>query len=429
MTCRQSRRSAIRLPTGPYHAPMPGQSAFDIVIVGGGLVGSALACALEGSRLRIALIEAQAAAGTGDRAEAAATSTLDQRNLALARRSVETLERLGVWRFALPRAEPIRSVHVSRRGDFGAVRIGPESAGADALGHTVPAAALGAALETALAQCRDLVRLQPARVLDWSAVDDALELAIETAKGPSTLQTRLLVAADGTNSSMRARADIGVHQCDYAQTALVGGVALGREHHGRAYERFVEDGLIALLPMAGRQAGFVWIQPNAAAQAAMAWDDIEFAARLQQAFGHRAGAFGRIGRRQAWPLRSLKAVALAADRLVLVGNAAQTLHPVGAQGFNLGLRDAVTLADEITTAHAEARDIGGIEVLERHSARRLPDRDATLANTDALVKLMGSRVRGFGPIRSAAFAAIEHLPLLKRGLARRGMGYRSEGLP
>jgi len=399
--------------------------ACDVAIVGSGLVGSALACALDGSGLSVTLIEAQApqspAGGVGN--------ALDRRNLALAKRSVETLSRLGVWSQAATQSTAIRDVHVSRRGDFAKLRLAAGDLGLEAFGHTVPAPVLGEALQTRLGACAQLQRLQPATLADWHEDASELRLDIETADGDCSLTARVLVAADGTDSKTRERAGIGVARHDYAQTAIVGNVSLDREHGGRAFERFLDDGLVAMLPLAGRACGFVWAMPADQARLAMDCDDTGFLGGLQDVFGSRLGAFRRLGKRQAWPLRAVTANQLTAPRLVLVGNAAQTVHPVGAQGFNLGLRDAVTLAEVLVTAHNEVRDIGCVDTLERYARRRQPDREATVATSDALVALFGSSNGMLRIARSAALAAAERIPLLKRGLARRGMGYRSEGVP
>ncbi len=399
--------------------------ACDVAIVGSGLVGSALACALDGSGLNVALIEAQAAPSRARGGDAA----LDRRNLALAKRSVETLTRLGVWSGAESQATAIRDVHVSRRGDFGKLRLDAADHGLDAFGWTVPAPVLGDALEQRLGACTQLQRVQPATLVEWREEGAYLRLDVDAAGSTRPLIAQVLVAADGTDSRTRERAGIGAARHDYAQTAIVGNVMLDREHNGRAFERFLDAGLVALLPLAGRTCGFVWAMPSDDAERAMESDDERFLADLQTVFGQRLGAFRRLGRRQAWPLRAVTAHALTAPRLVLVGNAAQTVHPVGAQGFNLGLRDAVTLAEELIAAHREGRDIGCEETLGRHARRRERDRQATLASSDALVSLFGSTSGVLRFARSAALAAMDRIPVIKRGLARRGMGYRPEGTP
>ncbi len=397
----------------------------DVAIIGSGLVGSALACALGESGLEVALIEAQAPRNAG----APDAHMLDRRNLALARRSVETLERLGIWADIARQAAAISEVHVSRRGDFGKLRLDSGALHLDAFGCTVPAPVLGDALESRLRTCRGLERLQPARLHGWRREGSGLLLEVGGQQGLELVAARLLVAADGTDSDTRERAGIGVTRRDYGQTAIVGSVALDREHGGRAFERFLDDGLVALLPLAGRACGFVWAMPSDAASEAMRWNDATFTAGLQSVFGHRLGVFRRIGKRQSWPLRGITAHALCADRLVLVGNAAQTVHPVGAQGFNLGLRDAVALAEEIIAARTQGRDIGGEETLHRYATRRQADRDATVATSNALIAMFGSSNAAIRFATSAGLALLERLPVVKRGLARSGMGYRPEGTP
>ena len=392
------------------------ENTCDVLIVGGGLVGSSLACALEGAGLRVALAEAAPPA-------VAAPPSFDERNLALARASVTALTALGVWRHIASPPAPIRHIHVSSRGDFGAVRLDAAARGLDAFGHVVVARELGQALEARLAQLRDTTRLRPVRVNGIGHDADGVIARIERDDGAGTLHARLLVAADGTDSALRTALGIGVDVHDYEQTLFVAVVQAGKAPPDTAYERFTPDGPVALLPLGGGRLGSVCTVPAEQADAVLALDDAAYLDFIQQRFGWRAGRFSRVGRRSAYRMRKVSAQRLAAPCAVLVGNAAQTLHPIGAQGFNLGLRDALTLAELVAHAHAQGGDIASPELLSAYVARRAPDRDATLAMSDGLVRLFSNTFAPLRLLRSAGFVALDRIPGLADGLVADAMGF------
>lgn len=399
------------------------EQGFDIVVVGGGLVGASLCCALEGSGLAVAQVEAV------PRAAGVAPPSFDERNLALALASVNALKGLGVWRQLATAPAPIRQVHVSSRGDFGAVRLDAGRYHLEAFGAVLPARELGAALEARVAELSDTTVLRPARVEEVVVEDDAVALALSSGDGPRQLRTRLLVAADGTRSQLRGQLGIGVEERAYDQVLFVASAALERPHDNIAYERFTPEGPVALLPLSGERAGTVCTVPAAAAEAVAALDDDGYRDLLQSRFGWRLGRFGRIGRRSAYPLALVRAERLVAPRSVLVGNAAQTLHPIGAQGFNLGLRDALVLAEELATArskHGQAADPGDPALLARHAARRAADRERTIAFSDGLVHAFRSSALPVRMLRSLAMVSLDRLPGLASGLVAGAMGYRGD---
>lgn len=393
---------------------------FDIVIAGGGLVGASLACALEGGGWRVAQVEATPGGGHGSPA-------FDERNLALARASVHALRSLGVWGHLDAAPTPIRHVHVSSRGDFGAVRLDAAEYRLEDFGQVVVARELGAALERRLLELRGLTRLRPARVAAvGSDHEQGLLLQVETGEGPRTLAARLLVAADGTRSSVRAACGIGASEHDYLQTLFVATVGLERAHGECAYERFTPEGPVAMLPLSGKRMGSVCTVPAARAEAVAALDEDGYRALLQARFGWRLGRLGRIGRRSAYPLTLLRAQRLHGRRVVVVGNAAQTLHPIGAQGFNLGLRDALVLAEALEAHGAAAGDPGAQDLLARYSGRRQQDRERTIAFSDGLARLFGNHFAPLRAMRSVAMAALEHVPGLSAGLVAGATGFRGE---
>jgi len=388
---------------------------YDILIAGGGLVGASLAIALDDAGLNVALAEAIAP-------RADLMPSYDERNLALAGASVNALRALGVLDAAAP-VQPIERIHVSRRGDFGSVRLDAKEMGIVAFGATIPARELGNALLRRLDGCKSLERLAPAEVVAIETLEDHVAIRLRTPDGERDVRTRLLVGADGTESFVRRTLGIGVERHDYGQSAFVTTLTLEKSLDGTAYERFTDSGPVALLPLGGNRAGLVLSVPTAEAARVSALDDDAFVAFVHERFGWRAGRFSRPGKRKGFPLARALASRTIAKRSVLVGNAAQTVHPIGAQGFNLGLRDALTLAELVRSSNA---DPGRDELLDKYVARRAADRDATTRFSDDLVRLMTNDFAPLRLVRSLGFHALDRLAPLKRRFALRGMGFRGD---
>ncbi|MFT3805888.1 2-octaprenyl-6-methoxyphenyl hydroxylase [Arenimonas sp.] len=382
----------------------------DILILGAGLVGSSLACALEGRGYRCALIEASPAS--------AAPPGFDERKLALAAASLSALQALQVLPGLATSPFPIRRLHVSRAGDFGAVRLAAADYGRKAFGGVVLARELGTALESRMAALRDTRMIRPARVVALRTTDDAIEVDIE---GVGTLRSRLLVAADGTRSFARQALGIGTQEHDYGQTLVVCSVACERAPDGTAYERFTSQGPVAMLPMGAHYGGICGVAREDAARV-LALDDAGFADYLQQRFGWRAGRVVRVGKRSAYPIVRVLADRLTAPRAVLMGNAAQTIHPIGAQGFNLGLRDALTLAECLS----EKQDPGSEAALARYVAKRGEDRERTLAFSDGLARLSANDSGAMRLLRSIGLSLLGNIPDLASPVVAGAMGYRGD---
>ena len=398
------------------NAPLPfPDSNPGVLIVGGGLVGASLAIALDAAGIAATLVET--AAPRADQ-----QPSYDERNLALARATVNGLEAIGVWRHAAARATPIRHIHVSRAGEFGSARIDAARHGVDALGWTLPARELGTALLRRLDECARLTRLAPATLQTLQPLATGWRAGIATADGVRHVDAALLVGADGSESFVRTQLGIDAERHDYQQTLFVSTVTPERDHAGRAYERFADDGPVALLPLAERRCGLVLTVPAAQAEAVATMDDEHFIALAQQRFGWRLGRLGRPGRRHPYAIHRIAAQQVVGPRAVLVGNAAQTIHPIGAQGFNLGLRDALTLSELL----ASASDPGAADLLRSYAARRAADREGTMAMSHGLVRLACLPQPLLGPLRSLALLACDRVPPLQHALARRGMGFRGE---
>jgi 2-octaprenyl-6-methoxyphenol hydroxylase len=390
----------------------------DVLIVGGGLVGASLAIALDDAGLAVAQAEA-----VPPRIDA--SPSYDERNLALARASVNALEMLGVLDARAP-ATPIRRIHVSRRGDFGAVRLDAHELGLPSFGAVIPARELGNALLRRVERCATLQRIVPAQAMSIDIGADAVAVELRSGDATRRVRTRLLVGADGTESFVRNALGIDAQRHDYAQSAFVTTLTTEKPLDGLAYERFTDSGPVALLPLGERRAGLVLSVPSADAERVAALDDAAFIAFVHERLGWRAGRFSRPGRRKPYPLARVLAERTTAPRCVLIGNAAQTVHPLGAQGFNLGLRDALTLAELLRDAHATGIDPGAATLLARHVERRAEDRAATTAFSDELVHVTGSDFLPLRVLRSLGFHALDRIAPLKRRFALRGMGFRGD---
>jgi 2-octaprenyl-6-methoxyphenol hydroxylase len=392
------------------------QTDHDILIIGGGLVGASLAIALEGSGLRVALVEA-----APPRADM--QPSYDERNLALARATVNALTALGVWARVGARATPVRRIHVSRQGEFGAVRLVASEHDVDAFGAVLPARELGNGLLAQLDACRSLIRYAPAKLIAIDASEDAVTARLALADGERTVRARLLVGADGTPSFVRSALGIQTDNVDYAQTAFVCTVTPERTPDGCAFERFTASGPVALLPLGERRAGVVLTVPTAEAARVATLDDAAFIELLHERFGYRLGRLARPGKRVSYPLVRVQAQRLHSHRAVLVGNAAQTLHPIGAQGFNLGLRDALTLAELLVD---KPGDPGAAELLQTYAQRRREDREGTIAMSDGLARWTANEAPPLKLLRSLGLLALDRIAPLQHALVRRGMGFRGQ---
>ena len=395
------------------HAESP---IHDVLIVGGGLVGASLAIALEPLGLDVAMVEATP---TGQMPQ-----VFDQRNLSFAEATVNALTALGVMPLLRAASGSIRRIHISRAGDFGRILLEARAHGRDEFGRVVVARDFGEALETRLSQLKTLTRYRPARFVGLDAADASLRaVRVAEAGGERVLRTRLLVAADGNRSQVREALGIGARQHDYGQTLLVTRLRTQRAPDGTAYERLTAHGPTALLPRGDGHFGLVHgVAREDAAQVA-GLDDAGFLARVQDHFGWRAGRFLSVGPRSAYPIIGCVADTLIAPRAVLVGNAAQSLHPLGAQGFNLGLRDALTLAESIAASPVDA----GIDrVLLTHATRRADDRTRTLAFSDGLARLTANDAPLLRPLRSAGLVAGGAMDWVQGWLVGGAMGYRGD---
>jgi len=388
----------------------------DVAIVGGGMVGASLALGLRGLGVTVLLVEGVAPG-------ASAQPSFDDRTTALGNASRRIFASLGVWSDIAPQAAGIRTIHVSDAGRFGFARLRAQEQGIEAFGYVVANRVIGAALWQQLAASQDIVLRMPAKAERIEITPDGAQLTVATdTGGQETVEARLVVAADGAQSGVRTAAAIDAAVEDYDQVAIVANVAADRPHDGTAYERFTPSGPLAVLPLCDGSYGVIWSCSPADAAAVLSLTDDSYLRELQARFGWRAGKFVRVGRRASYPLRLTRAAATTATRTVLIGNAAQALHPVAGQGFNLGLRDAAMLAEVIANAPAGV-DVGAPDLLHRFSDWRAADRTGVVKFTDGLVKLFGDRRPGLGILRNLGLLMFDLAPPAKSALARVSAGF------
>ena len=391
---------------------------YDIVIAGGGMIGASLALALSPLGLRVAVVEAVA------RGESRQPS-FDDRSTALSRSTQRMFEAMGLWDEVISAATPIRRIHVSDRGRFGFSHIDAAEQGVEALGYVVINRVLGDVLQSALAKATTVELVCPARVVDIETGPDVASAKIETADGSNqVLDCQLLVAADGANSAVRPMMGICAKKTDYGQHAVIGNLLPEKSLDNCAYERFTEQGPLALLPVADDRAAFVWTVSSHDAERVLGLDDEAFLVELQEAFGYRLGRLSRVGKRAGYPLSLSKALRLTAERSVLVGNSAHGLHPVAAQGFNLGMRDVAALCDCIADARRiePSVDPGDPDLLDRYAEWRRDDQGKLVRLTDGIVRLFGSSSPPLRAVRNIGMLGFDVIPGVRSLFAKHMMG-------
>ena len=388
---------------------------YDIIIVGGGLVGASLAGALGTTSLRVAIIEA-APWFTDTR-----PPSYDDRVIALSYASYRIFQGLGIWDQIAPAATAIKHIHVSDQGQLGFTRLDSKILEIPALGYVVSARHLGQVLQKTLAPLPVDI-LAPALLSQIRYQNEGLEIQLKLDNQPHTLQTRLLVAADGGHSQVRQQLGFTTHETDYKQTAVIANVTLEHCHQNTAYERFTPSGPLALLPMQHHNCSLVWTIARTQTNEVMELDDDSFLSSLQRQFGWRLGRFMQVGQRHAYPLHLIRVQKSVYPRVVIIGNAAHTLHPVAGQGLNLGLRDVASLAEAIVESLRLGNDLGNEAILQRYAAWQQSDQQAITTLTDGLVRGFSNKFLPLVVARNLGLLITDALPFLKKRLVRQMAG-------
>ena len=392
----------------------------DVIVIGGGLVGGSLAGALSQAGLTSIVVEAYAP-------DAQAQPSFDERTIALTYSARQVFSGLELWSALTATGEvwPIRDIEVSDRTDTGLCNLSHADVGLDALGYVVPTRIIGRVLHDGMQHDARIDLRCPANAVDVTRRDGIIVVTVESDGQASSLTARLVVLADGGRSTLGGRLGLSAEKRSYPQSALVSVVATDRAHDGQAYERFTGEGPLALLPVRDNDFAVAWTLPADRATQYLDFSDEQLCAELQSHFELRAGHFVSVSSRKVYPL-GLTQIAQPEDgRVVAIGNAAHIVHPVAGQGFNLGLRDAVALADELVRARADGDDIGGPEVIGRYLRAREEETRRVAGFTDAMISVFNSKLLPLKKSRNAVLRIIDRLPAAKRELLWRTTGLRS----
>lgn len=387
--------------------------SFDVIIAGGAMAGSTLALALNAlsqRALSIAIIEPF-------QTNHHAHPGFDSRSIALAHGTVELLKSWGLWQSLSPFATPITQIHVSDRSHAGMVNFDSTHLGLDALGYVVELSKVGQQYAEKINACDNITYFCP---LSVEHVERSPEHVSVTLSDQQRITGKLLVAADGALSTSSAQMGFVRQEHDFEQVALIANVVSAQQHRGRAFERFTASGPLALLPMSDDRLSLVWCLSAEQAEQMLYASDSEFLAQLQTMFGWRLGRFLQVGQRSTYPLILRYHSQTIAHRFVTIGNAAQTLHPIAGQGFNLGIRDIATLAQVLT--EEDTQSMGEYRQLATFRQRREADRQATIQLTSTLVHLFSNDWLTLRVGRNLGLMAMENIPLLKAPLLNHTLG-------
>ena len=384
---------------------------YDVIIVGGGMVGASLAVALRPLNLKIALVDAFSFGQPKQ-------PSYDDRAIALSYGSRLIYSGMGLWDQLQSGVTPIDKIHISDRGFMGKVRLTAKQEKLPALGYLVESRVLGGYLYDAL-KLSDIDLLTPAEVIDVQSVENSLNVVLKKETGQEVLGCQLLVAADGAHSKVREHMGVRAQRDDYQQVGVVANITPEKNHNNEAFERFTKSGPIALLPLSDNRCSLIWTHKNDDAEATLALNDEDFMQRLQQDFGYYLGRFIKVGERSSFPFALTQAKQLTATRTIVLGNASQALHPVAGQGLNLGLRDIAEVVELLSGARYS---IGSPDMLKHYVKQRSPDRNTVIKYTDSLVKLFSNDSSLLGHARGAGLLAVDRTPFLRQWLVRQNTG-------
>lgn len=393
---------------------MTSQPEYDVIIAGGGMTGASLAIALSQENIRIAVIEA-----ISPRADI--QPSYDDRSLALSLSSQRILQGLGLWDAVSTSANPIHHIHVSDQHHFGFVRLHAEIMHVTALGYVVIARELGRVLMEKISAAKNIDLICPAVLKDIVIQPEHTVVHLQGAEKKS-VSGRLLVAADGSNSKVVDLLGIQTSIKDYGQTAIVTNVTPDKQHQNTAFERFTPYGPLALLPLTENRCAVVFTTSHEQAETFMKMDDSSFLKQLHSRFGRRLGTFQRLGNRKSYPMQLLVAQEQVRERVVVLGNSLHTIHPNGAQGFNLCLRDIAGLAETLIPVFRSGADPGQRRILNQYRDLREPDQKAVIRLTDGLAGLFYNDLPHKVFLRNTAMLVMDTIPLLKRAFMQRAMG-------
>ncbi|MFN6561042.1 MAG: FAD-dependent hydroxylase [Nostoc sp. ChiSLP01] len=376
---------------------------YDLVIVGGGIVGLTLASALKDSGLSVLLIEAKVTSAAVAKGQAYAIHML----------SSLIYQGIGVWDKMLPQIAKYCRVRLSDADYPGVVEFVTEDIGTPELGYVAEHQAILEPLQEFVRDCANVTYLCPAEVVNTQYQRDAVAIDIKVAGELRTIKSKLLVAADGSRSPIRQAAGIKTSGWKYWQSCIVAFVKPEKPHNNTAYERFWSSGPFAILPLPGNRCRIVWTAPHEEAKALCALDDEQFLRELTRRYGDRMGKLELLGDRFVFQVQLMQSDRYVLPRLALIGDAAHNCHPVGGQGLNLGIRDAAALAQVIQAAHKAGKDIGEIQILKRYERWRKLENLTILGFTDLLDRMFSNNFLPVVLVRRLGLWLLQRVPVLK----------------
>ncbi|MDO7397580.1 FAD-dependent monooxygenase [Acinetobacter baumannii] len=398
-----------------------------VIIVGGGMVGLSLSLMLAKANIAVKLLEAVKYPNYDDQNVAPYHSSFDARNTALSRRSVQIYQKLGLWDALQQHATPILQVHITEQGSFGKARLIAEQEKVESFGQVIENAWLGRVLLTQVRQ-QPLIELIDG-VQVTALTQDAEQVHIEAQRGDEVLklESKLLIAADGRDSFCRQAIGVGVDVHDYDQVAIVTTVQTSKPHEHVGFERFSALGPLALLPLPGEyRRSVVWpVKKGTEGEWLGEENGQHFLDALQKTYGDRAGKFEKTGKRFSYPLSQVLAHKQAVGRVILMGNAAHTIHPVAGQGFNLCLRDADVLLRYLVNQLSASDDIGNPDNLLAYEQARLSDQQRVIKFCDTVVRGFSNQNPLLKLIRNTGLIAFDVIPGVKPLVANYAMGLKA----
>jgi 2-octaprenyl-6-methoxyphenol hydroxylase len=399
---------------------MPRKS--DIAIIGGGLVGLSAALALQKPDRNIRILESSSA-------QLEDSSGLNARSIALSYASIQIFKALGLAQEIKKQASPIKTIHVSSRGRWGVTRLRASEYELEAMGYVIESQKLAAILFEQV-QRHKSITLETGAEFESLEFADQVQLQFKQDKKPRKLKASLVLIADGAQSKARSSLGIEHRMIDYQQAAIITNVEMSQPVSGAAYERFTDQGPLAMLPLGGSRYACVWTHDPLSSEHLMRLDDDGFSESLQQNFGHRLGFVERIGQRFCFPLHRTEALKLVKNRCLLVGNAANTLHPVAGQGLNLALRDVASLSHLLEAQMISALDEDSIiGLLDEYETLRTAEQRSVVRLGDGLVSLFSNDLPLLKQFRAGVLALLDIIPPLKAEIAMSGMGFGFAGNP